>query len=77
VDSGGDWWSKGRSPDALASPKQLAWLCVKTPSELTPDDAATLARLRQDKEAARVMELTQRFCEVVRARGSLKQVRRR
>ncbi len=69
ADSGGDWWSTGRSSDPLAAPKQLAWLCVKTPSELTLDDAATLARIRQDKEAARVMKLTQRFCEVVRAQG--------
>ena len=69
AESGGDWWSNGKSPDPLASPKQLAWLCVKEPSELTPEDASTLARIRQDKEAARVMELTRRFCEVVRARS--------
>lgn len=42
---------------------------MKPLSELTLDDAATLARIRQDKEAARVMELTQRFCKLVRARG--------
>ncbi len=69
ADSGGDWWAEVRSLDSLPSPKQLAWLYVKASSELTPDDAATLARIRQDKEAAHVMELTRHFCEVVRERA--------
>ncbi|RKH68110.1 ISL3 family transposase [Corallococcus aberystwythensis] len=66
---GGNWWSPDARPDALASPKQLAWLCTKTPSGLTSTEAATLARIEQDEEAARVVALTRRFCEVVRSRG--------
>ncbi|NTX41686.1 ISL3 family transposase [Myxococcus sp. CA033] len=66
---GGNWWSKGTSPDALPSPKQLAWLCVKRPSELTSAETATLARIEQDEEASRVVALTRRFCELVRSRG--------
>lgn len=66
---GGNWWSKGMRPDALPSPKQLAWLCVKRPSELTSAEAATLARINQDEEASRVVALARRFCELVRSRG--------
>lgn len=66
---GGNWWSKDTRPDALASPKQLAWLCVKRSSELTAMEAATLARIERDEEAARVVALTRRFCELVRSRG--------
>ncbi|MCE9669550.1 ISL3 family transposase [Myxococcus stipitatus] len=66
---GGNWWSEGMPPDALASPKQLAWLCVKRPAERTSTEAATLARIEQDEEASRVVALTRRFCELVRSRG--------
>jgi transposase len=66
---GGNWWAKGTRTDALASPKQLAWLCVKRPCELTSTETATLARIEQDEEAARVVALTRRFCEFVRSRG--------
>ncbi|GMU03750.1 ISL3 family transposase [Corallococcus caeni] len=68
-DPGGNWWSKGTRPDALPSPKQLAWLCVKRPSELTSAETATLARIEQDDEASRVIALARRFCELVRSRG--------
>ena len=69
VDVSGDLGAAGRRPDALASPKQPAWLFVKPPSNLTDADAVMLARLEQDKEAARVLELTRRFCEIVRVRS--------
>ncbi len=36
---------------------------------LTPTDAATLARIEQDAEAARVVRLVRRFGEIVRERG--------
>ncbi|WP_338864844.1 ISL3 family transposase [Myxococcus stipitatus] len=68
-DPGGNWWSNGTRPDALSSPKQLAWLCVKRPSELTSAETATLARIEQDEEASRVVALARRFCELVRSRG--------
>ncbi|RKH46872.1 transposase [Corallococcus llansteffanensis] len=47
----------------------MAWLCVKRPCELTTTETATLARIKQDEEAARVIALTQRFCELVRSRS--------
>ncbi len=56
-------------PDALASPKQLAWLCVQPPSRLFASDKASLARMEQDEEAAHVIALARRFCEIVRRRS--------
>ncbi|WP_163782469.1 ISL3 family transposase [Myxococcus vastator] len=61
--------STPRPTGSLPSPKQLAWLCVQPQSALLPTEAATLARLEQDAEAARVLALTRRFCELVRERG--------
>src|SRR6218665_1478434 len=54
---------------ALPSSKQLAWMFVQPRATLTPMEAATLARLEQDTEAARVMPLVRRFAELVRERG--------
>ncbi|WP_439329346.1 transposase [Corallococcus sicarius] len=42
---------------------------MKRPCELTSAETATLARIEQDEEAARVVALTRRFCELVRSRG--------
>jgi transposase len=56
-------------PDALASPKQLAWLCVQPPSRLSALDRASLARIEQDEEAAQVIALARRYCQIVRHRS--------
>lgn len=58
-----------RPNGSLRSPKQLAWLCVQPQSALAATEAATLARIEQDAEAARVLALARRFCELVRERG--------
>ncbi|WP_255424436.1 ISL3 family transposase [Corallococcus sp. CA047B] len=58
-----------RPVTSLPSPKQLAWLCVQPRSALTSTEAATLTRIEQDEEAARVVALTCRFGELVRERG--------
>ncbi len=61
--------SPSRPGDALPSPKQLSWLCVRPDSTFTAMEAATLARLGQDEEAARVVPLVRRFARLVRERG--------
>ncbi|NVJ02931.1 transposase [Myxococcus sp. AM009] len=58
-----------RPNGSFPSPKQMAWLCVQPQSALAATEAATLARLKQDAEAARVLALARRFCELVRERG--------
>jgi transposase len=62
---------KEARPDALPSPKQLAWLCVQPPSALAVTNKATLAPLEQAQEAERVVALARRFSEIVRQRGVL------
>lgn len=62
--------AKAPSPaESLPSPKQLAWLCVQPQSALNPSEVATLARIEQDEEAARVVGLARRFGELMRERG--------
>jgi transposase len=69
----------GSAPDgarrlpALPSPKQLAWLLVRPAGALDADEAAAVARIEQDREAATVAGLTRRFSALVRRCG----VRRR
>lgn len=52
----------------LPSPKQLAWLLVRPPEDLPPEDAAVIEQLSQDPEAVRVISFAQRFAALVRAR---------
>jgi hypothetical protein len=52
-----------------SSPRQLAWLCVQPSANLTPLEAATLVRLEQDAEAARVVPLVRCFVQLVHERG--------
>jgi transposase len=54
-------------PTALRSPKELAWLLVQPAARLSAADAATVARVVQDGEAALVAALACRFAELVRA----------
>ena len=59
----------GTAAAKLLSPKQLAWLLVRSPGTLSAGDAATLVRVGQDAEAARVAALVRRFVDLVRSCG--------
>jgi transposase len=54
-------------PAALPSPRRLAWLLVRPAARLSAADAATVARVEQDREAAAVAALARRFTELARA----------
>src|SRR3954454_8304075 len=58
----------GCSP-AVPSPAQLAWLLVQPSAALSVSDAALVARVEQDGEAARVAGLARRFSALVRGNG--------
>jgi transposase len=45
---------------------QLAWLLVRPPTALDAREAAVLAQVRQDPEAATVADLAERFCILIR-----------
>lgn len=53
---------------ALATPRQLAWLLVRKPDALTPADAATVATITKDPEVALSYTLAQQFLVMVRER---------
>jgi hypothetical protein len=57
-------------PPALPSPAQLAWLLVQPPAGLPAFDAALVARIEQDREAASVAGLARRFTALVRGSGT-------
>ena len=52
----------------LASSKQLSWHLLREPKDLDPEAAAVVARVLQDTEAAKVVDLARRFCWIVRSR---------
>ena len=54
-------------PAALPSPRELAWLLVRPAARLSAADAATVARVMQDGEAAIVAASARRFTELVHA----------
>jgi transposase len=54
----------------LPSPRQLAWLLVQAPEELDAAQTASLARIVQDEEVARVAELGRRLAGLVRSCGA-------
>ncbi len=54
---------------ALPTVPQLAWLFVQPAAALGAADAATTARVEQDREAAAVVRLARRFTALVRACG--------
>ena len=54
---------------ALPTVPQLAWLLVQPAAALGAADAATAARVEQDREAAAVVRLARRFTALVRACG--------
>ncbi len=55
---------------ALPSPQQLSWLLLRESGDLTCEEAAVVARVRQDDEAAKVVDLARRFCDIVRRAGN-------
>jgi transposase len=57
------------APPALPSPKQLSWLLVREPEDLSASETGVVARLEQDDGAATVAALARRFCAIVRRAG--------
>jgi transposase len=57
------------SPPPLPSPKQLSWYSLREPDDLDAEAAAQVARILQDDEAAKVVDLGRRFCRIVRGRS--------
>lgn len=53
----------------LPSPRQLAWLLVQPTATLGVAEAATVSRIKQDKDAKAVAGLARRFTALVRASG--------
>jgi transposase len=53
----------------LPAPKRLAWLIAKAPETRSPEEAAAIARVEQDAEAATLVRLVGRFVDLVRAAG--------
>ena len=54
----------------LPSARQLAWLLVQAPEALDTAQAASLARIVQDEEVARVVGLARRLAALVRGCGT-------
>jgi transposase len=54
------------TPTPLPAARQLAWLLVQPPATLSAADAATVARVEQDKDAAAMAMLARRFTALVR-----------
>ena len=51
----------------LPSPRAMAWAMTRPGEELAVDEAAALARVRQDAEARDVADLARRFTALIRA----------
>jgi hypothetical protein len=60
--------TSGSAP-ALPSPKQLAWHLTRPSDRITGEEAAAVARLGQDGEAATVAGLVRRFADLLRGCG--------
>ena len=56
------------TPPPLASFKQLSWHLLREPDDRDPEAAAVVARVLQDTEAVKVVDLGRRFCRIVRSR---------
>ena len=54
------------TPTPLPAARQLAWLLVQSPTALPAADAAAVARVEQDQDAATVAALARRFTALVR-----------
>jgi transposase len=60
--------SRGKGP-SLPAPRRLAWVLVQPVADLGVADAATIARIEQDKDAKAAAGLARRFTALVRACG--------
>lgn len=60
------WSETPRSGRSASFAQELAWLLVRPPAALDAMEAAFLARVRQDPEAAAVADLAGRFCTLIR-----------
>ncbi|GAA0265982.1 ISL3 family transposase ISMex10 [Methylorubrum aminovorans] len=56
------------APPPLLSPKHLSWHLLRELDDLDVETAAVVARVLQDDEAAKVVNLGRRFCRIVRSR---------
>jgi transposase len=52
---------------ALPSARSLAWMMANDPAVLSSDEAGAIERIAQDKEAATMIALVQRFAGLIRA----------
>ncbi|MBK8024744.1 MAG: transposase [Chloroflexi bacterium] len=52
----------------LPSSKQIAWLLVREPDRLMPDEVTVIERLQQDAEIARAYDLAQQFVHMFKQR---------
>jgi hypothetical protein len=52
---------------SLPSPKQLSWPLLREVKDRVADAAAAVARVLQDNDAAKVVDLGRRFCRIVRS----------
>ena len=52
----------------LPSSQQLAWLLVRDPSSLTPEEQVLLTHLQQDQPLKALYDMTQRFVQMVKNR---------
>ncbi len=57
------------SPPPLPSPRRLSWLLVQSLAALSASDAAAVARVERDREAASVAALGRRLAALVRGCG--------
>jgi hypothetical protein len=64
---GGAATTTGKSP-ALPAPRQLVWVFLHAPADLTGDEQVILARVHQDPQMMRVYRLAQQFQQMVRMR---------
>jgi transposase len=56
------------TPPALAAPRRLVWLMLRSSAEFDAEDRATFSRIQQHPEVARAIELAQEFQAMVRQR---------
>jgi transposase len=53
---------------ALAAPRRLVWLLLRSSAEFDAEESATFSRIQQHSEVARALELAQEFQAMVRQR---------
>jgi transposase len=56
------------TPPALAAPRRLVWLLLRSSAEFDAEESVTFSRIQQHPEVARAIELAQEFQAMVRQR---------